>query len=76
MDALQFVFDAFEAVRDFMTLGGDVLNVIALTIFAMWALIVERFIYYRTGLKKLGQEVMDTWEAPPGTSFLACPRHP
>ena len=34
--------DSFEAIRDFMELGGPVLRWIALTIFLMWALIVER----------------------------------
>ncbi len=45
-----------------MTMGGDVLSYIAVVIFAMWALIVERFIYYRTGLEELGKETLATWE--------------
>ena len=54
-----------EAVRDFMELGGDVLTLIALTIFVMWVLIIERMIYFRTGLKTMGKEIYDTWEARP-----------
>ena len=57
-----FLFDAFEAVRDFMTMGGDVLTYIAWVILAMWLLIVERLIYYRTGLKILGEQTLATWE--------------
>ena len=53
---MQFIVNAFESVRDFMTMGGDVLTYIAIVIFAMWALIFERLIYYRTGLQKLGDE--------------------
>jgi len=60
---MQFFIDAFESVRDFMTMGGDVLTYIALVIFAMWALIFERLVYYRTGLKALGEESLATWEA-------------
>jgi biopolymer transport protein ExbB len=60
---MQFIFDAFESVRDFMTMGGDVLSYIAVVIFAMWALIFERLIYYRTGLKTLGNETLATWES-------------
>jgi len=60
---MQFVLDAFEAVGDFMALGGDVLVYIACTIFAMWLLIVERFIYYNTGLKQLGAQTLEAWEA-------------
>lgn len=60
---MQWLFDAFEAVRDFMELGGDVLTLIALTIFAMWVLIVERLIFYRTGLKSLGADSRQAWES-------------
>ena len=62
---MQWLIDAFEAVRDFMELGGDVLTLIALTIFAMWTLIAERLIFYRTGLKAIGQQVRETWESRP-----------
>lgn len=60
---MQWLIDAFEAVRNFMELGGDVLTLIAITIFAMWILIVERFLYFRTGQKQLGQKIRDTWES-------------
>jgi biopolymer transport protein ExbB len=49
------------AVRDFLEMGGDVLTVIAITIFAMWVLIVERLIFFRTGLKALRDEVRGVW---------------
>ncbi len=55
--------DAFEAIRDFMDLGGPVLRWIALTIFLMWALIIERVVYFRTQMKSLSDEIHDTWEA-------------
>jgi len=54
-----------EAVRDFLDIGGDVLTLITVTIFFMWVLIVERLIYFRTGLKKLGQESYEIWRARP-----------
>lgn len=59
---MQWLIDAFEAVRDFMELGGDVLTIIAIVIFAMWMLIVERFIYYRTGLAGFARDIRDIWE--------------
>ena len=62
---MQWLVDAFEAVRGFMELGGDVLTVIAITIFAMWLLIVERFIFYRSGLASLATEISETWDARP-----------
>ena len=60
---MQWIIEAFEAVRDFMELGGPVLTLIAWTIFGMWALIVERMIYFRTDLKAMGVDIRQTWEA-------------
>ena len=53
------------AVRDFLDLGGDVLTLITVVIFFMWVLIVERLIFFRTGLNKLSQEIYEAWEARP-----------
>jgi len=62
---MQFAIDIFEAIRDFLELGGDVLVVIAWTIFFMWVLIVERVLFFRTRMDKLAQEAVDAWEARP-----------
>lgn len=55
----------FTAVRDFLDLGGDVLSLITVNIYFMWLLIVERLIFFRTGLKKLANEMHESWEARP-----------
>jgi len=55
--------DAIEAIRDFMSLGGPVLKVIALTIFMMWSLIVERLLFFRSSMKAMSREIHDQWEA-------------
>jgi biopolymer transport protein ExbB len=60
---MQWLIDAFEAVRDFLELGGPVLTLIAWTIFAMWILIAERLLYFQSGLKILGKAARETWEA-------------
>ncbi len=52
-----------EAVRDFLELGGDVLSLIAITIFAMWVLIIERLIFFRTGLQAIGREALEIWQS-------------
>ncbi|MAU40812.1 MAG: biopolymer transporter ExbB [Kordiimonas sp.] len=57
------LLEAFEAVRDFMEKGGDVLQVIFIAIFLIWALVLERVIYMLTRHKKQVNEVMATWEA-------------
>lgn len=54
--------DAFEAIRDFMELGGPVLNWIAVTIFVMWVFIIERTLYFRSTMRSRSREIMDAWE--------------
>jgi len=55
--------DSFEAIRDFMELGGPVLRWIAVTIFVMWVLIIERLIYFRSSMKSMATEIRDNWES-------------
>jgi len=55
-------FDAFEAIRDFVELGGDVLFLIALTIFLMWMLVFERLAFFRLELNKRRAAIQDAWE--------------
>lgn len=62
---MDWIVTAFEAVRDFMELGGPVLTLIGWTIFLMWALIAERMIYFATDLKKLGVSIRERWESRP-----------
>ncbi|MDZ7643673.1 MAG: MotA/TolQ/ExbB proton channel family protein [Woeseiaceae bacterium] len=54
--------DSFEAIRDFMDMGGPVLRVIAVTIFVMWTLIVERIVYFRGSMKSLASDLLEEWE--------------
>ncbi len=62
---MQPIIDIFEAVRGFLELGGPVLVLIGWTIFAMWILIVERLIFFQTGLKAKGDDVRATWRDRP-----------
>lgn len=57
--------DSWEAIRDFMELGGPVLRWIALTIFIMWVLIIERLMYFRKPMKQLSRQIHDEWESRP-----------
>tara|TARA_R110000782_G_scaffold42090_2_gene95940 strand:+ start:531 stop:1058 length:528 start_codon:yes stop_codon:yes gene_type:complete len=58
-----WVLDSFEAIRDFMSLGGPVLRAIAVTIFLMWVLIVERIMFFRSTMKDMSREIHDNWES-------------
>lgn len=55
--------DAIEAIREFMNLGGPVLTVIAIAIFLMWVLIVERILYFRSTMRTRAREIQTAWEA-------------
>jgi len=60
-----WLFDSVEAIRDFMSLGGPVLRAIALTIFLMWVLIVERILFFRVTMKEMARQIHDDWESRP-----------
>ena len=55
--------DSFEAIRDFMELGGPVLRWIAVTIFLMWVLIIERLVYFRTNMRNMAEDIQQKWES-------------
>ncbi len=55
--------EAIGAVRDFVERGGNVLLVIAVFTAAMWALIYERFWYFRTLHKAEVERIQAMWSA-------------
>jgi biopolymer transport protein ExbB len=57
-----WLFDSVEAIRDFMSLGGPVLRAIAVTIFLMWVLIIERIMFFRSSMKIMSRTIHDDWE--------------
>ena len=54
--------NAFEAVSRFMDMGGNVLWLIAVVLFAMWALIFERAWYFYSGWRKDAAVAISQWE--------------
>lgn len=62
MDALVFViFDVVSRLQDFLDAGGPVLRVIAVVIFLMWALILERGYYLWKVLPRIELRVQRAW---------------
>ncbi len=59
---MQWLFDAYIAIRDFMELGGPVLNAIALVTFWMWILIIERIIFFRTEFPRRVASENQVWQ--------------
>ena len=58
-----WLIDAYEAIRDFMGLGGPVLKAIAVTIFVMWVLIVERIMFFRSTLRQMSRDIQTQWQS-------------
>ncbi len=61
-------YEAIASIRDFMTLGGDVLWAIMFVLFLMWTFILERvwFLYKVFPDKRKG--IVNTWETRSDTS--------
>jgi biopolymer transport protein ExbB len=62
---MQPLIDAYEAIRDFLELGGPVLRLLAVIILVMWILILERLIFFRTALQRLIKDAFAEWEKRP-----------
>jgi biopolymer transport protein ExbB len=60
---MQSLINAFEAIRDFLELGGPVLRAIAWVILIMWVLILERLIFYRTAMRQIMKDAFTSWES-------------
>lgn len=62
MEALVFmIFDVVSRLQDFLDAGGPVLRVIAVVIFIMWTLILERAHYLWKVLPRIEQRVQSKW---------------
>jgi len=55
----------WEAIRDFLELGGDVLFLIGLLMIFMWVMIIERMMYFAFNHQELVQKTIDAWNARP-----------
>lgn len=55
------IISNFDAIRDFLNTGGDVLWVILFLSMVLWCLIVEYFIYFRMTYPILKQQWLSQW---------------
>lgn len=55
------LFDSFDSLAQFMASGGLVLWLIALLVFVMWSLILERMLYFRTQHRHFIDDVVADW---------------
>lgn len=61
----QGFINMWEAIRDFMELGGPVLYLVAIVLAIMWLCIVERFIYFSIQQPRLSEDAIKRWDARP-----------
>ena len=59
----QNLVNMWEAIRDFIEMGGDVLLLIGFLMTVMWIMIIERIIYFATRHNTIVQETIDAWNA-------------
>lgn len=62
MDAVYYYLPFLETIRNFIELGGPVLWVIGGVTFAMWMLIIERIVYFRSGHRRMIRQAHNYWD--------------
>lgn len=55
--------DIYISIVRFFELGGDVIYLIALTMFLMWMLMFERFWYFLREHREVIRDAIDVWES-------------
>ncbi len=53
----------WEAIRDFLEMGGPVLILVAIVLAIMWLFIIERMVFFATQQSRLSGKAIKAWEA-------------
>ena len=61
----QGFINMWEAIRDFLELGGPVLYLVGIVLAIMWLFIIERFIYFTMRQPQLSLEAVMRWDTRP-----------
>ncbi len=61
----QGFINMWEAIRDFLELGGPVLYLVAVVLAIMWLCIVERLIYFSMQQPRLTEDAVKRWDTRP-----------
>lgn len=62
------LIELWESVRDFIATGGDVLYIVALVLFMMWVLIIERFWFIAREYPVMRDNIIANWNARADTT--------
>ena len=58
----------WESVQDFIHTGGNVLYLVALVLFIMWVLMLERYWFLKAEFPKIKREIIAKWDARQDTT--------
>ncbi|MCF7515076.1 MotA/TolQ/ExbB proton channel family protein [Pseudoalteromonas sp. L23] len=62
------LMEIWESIRDFVATGGDVLYVVAMALFLMWVLMIERYWFLLGEFPKMHKEIVAKWDARQDTT--------
>ncbi len=63
-----YLIELWESVREFIATGGDVLYIVALALFLMWVMMIERYWFLAFEFPKIKQDIIDRWNAREDTT--------
>ena len=63
-----YLIGLWESVRGFIATGGDVLYVVALALFLMWVLMIERYWFLTSVYPKMRDKIVSEWDARSDTT--------
>jgi len=63
-----FLIELWESVRGFIATGGDVLYFVALALFLMWVLMMERYVFLSQQYPAMRDDIIARWNAREDTT--------
>ncbi|MGK0516546.1 MAG: biopolymer transport protein ExbB, partial [Gammaproteobacteria bacterium] len=62
------LMEIWESIRDFVGTGGQVLYVVAIALFLMWVLMIERYWFLLAEFPRTAKEIVAKWDARQDTT--------
>ncbi len=63
-----FLIELWESVRDFIATGGSVLYIVAIALFLMWVLMIEKYWFLSATYPKMKRDIIARWDAREDTT--------
>jgi biopolymer transport protein ExbB len=62
------LMEIWESIRDFVGTGGQVLYVVAIALFLMWVLMIERYWFLLAEFPRMTKDIVAKWDARQDTT--------